>query len=271
MLFAIVLLVSFPALSFAGEKVIEDVLFSVDVQDEPLGSVCKKITQLTGYRILIDEKWKDIPVSASVKGVSLHEGLMRILGKYNTVINVDAAEKKCEVMIFERSGSIAQITPIPKGKVLAAKDGVISSNHEIIPPGEGNRRGLTVKQIEEMMARGAAGGGEDVQVAPPGGSPGGKGLTKREIEAMMTQRPSPEQEVVPPNFSGKRGLTVAEIEAMMKQRPSPEQEVVPPNFSGKRGLTVQEIEAMMQGERKDNDRAFPVLPPQSENKREGGK
>ena len=237
LLFCVVLLVSFPAMSFAGAKVTETVLFSLDVQDEPLGSVCEKITQVTGYRIEIDAKWKDIPVNASVKGVSLQEGLMRILSKYNTLISVDDAAKKCEVMIFGRPGSIQDIPPIPKGNVLAAKDRVSSPNDEIIPPGEGNRRGFTVKQIEDIMARGAAGGGDDAEVAPPGG---GKGLTKRDIEAMM------------------------------KLQPSPEQKVVPPGFSGKRGLTVREIEAMMLDERKGDGQELPLLPPQTEDKKEGG-
>jgi len=50
---------------------------SLDFQNAPLRRVCEKITQVAGYKILIDQKFKNIPVSASVKGVSLNEGGMR--------------------------------------------------------------------------------------------------------------------------------------------------------------------------------------------------
>ena len=66
----------------AGTKVAEDVVFSLDFQNAPLRRVSEKITQVAGCKILIDQKFKNIPVSASVKGVSLNEGRMRNVDKY---------------------------------------------------------------------------------------------------------------------------------------------------------------------------------------------
>jgi len=58
-------------------------VFSLDVKDEPLGEVLVKISKATGYEITIDTGYAKFPITASLKNVTLHEGLRRILGRLN--------------------------------------------------------------------------------------------------------------------------------------------------------------------------------------------
>ena len=204
LLFCVLLLVSFPALSFAGTKVTEAVRFSLDFQNERLGSVCEKIARATGYEIVIDPKWEGISVSGSLKSVSVHEGLVRILNRYNTVIRVDDGAKKCEVVIFESSGPIADMPPVSKDKVLAAKRKVYSPDQVVAPPIKEGERGITVRELEAIMARHSTEINGDSEVIPPS-EPGKKGITKREIDAKLKEYSSSGAEVfLPgPSFSQK--------------------------------------------------------------------
>jgi hypothetical protein len=204
MLFFTIFLASFPAWAFAGEEVPQGVRFSLNFQNERLGSVCAKITRATGYAIAIDPKWEGIPVSGSLKSVSVQEGLMRILNKFNTVISVDDGAKKCEVIIFERPGSIEDVPPIDIDKVTAEKRKVYSPDQVVAPPIKEGDRGITVKEIEAIIARHSSEVNGDSEVMPPS-EPGKKGITKREIDAKLKQYSSSGAEVLPPGppFSQK--------------------------------------------------------------------
>jgi hypothetical protein len=189
LLFSVVLLVSFPALSFAGGKVTEDVQFSLEVKDVALGRVFEEITGMTGYKILIDPRWEEISVSGSLKGVSLHEGLMRILNKYNAVISVDDAAKKCEVMIFERPGSIQDIPSLSKDKGLVARSKAYSADQAVVFPGKEGERGITVRELEAIIARQSGKDNGDLEVISPP-EPGKKGITKKELETKIKRHSS---------------------------------------------------------------------------------
>lgn len=57
----------------------ESVVFSIDVTNEKLGNVLRTIGKQTGFKFLISELVKNMPVSVSLSKVPLEEGLNRIM------------------------------------------------------------------------------------------------------------------------------------------------------------------------------------------------
>jgi type II secretory pathway component GspD/PulD (secretin) len=54
-------------------------VLTLNIKDEPLKTVVKKISEVTGYQIFIDEEWGDLLVTASLKDVSLYRVAGRLL------------------------------------------------------------------------------------------------------------------------------------------------------------------------------------------------
>lgn len=59
---------------------------SITAVDEPLGQVLDKIGATIQYEFKVDEMWQDHPVTISVDGIPLNEGLKRILANLNHAI-----------------------------------------------------------------------------------------------------------------------------------------------------------------------------------------
>jgi hypothetical protein len=53
------------------------VVFSLDVKDEPLGEVLKKISKATGYEITIATEYTKIPITARLQGVGRKRFLLK--------------------------------------------------------------------------------------------------------------------------------------------------------------------------------------------------
>jgi len=70
----------------AGQPPSSEPLISITAVNEPLGQVLDKIGTAIKYTFKIDEQWQDHPVTISVDGIPLNEGLKRILGSLNHAI-----------------------------------------------------------------------------------------------------------------------------------------------------------------------------------------
>ena len=88
--------------SAANETDAGDELISLTVKDEPLGDVLVKISMATGYEISLDNKWQSHLVTASLKKVSLHKGLKRILRNLNNVI-IYGSDQKIRIIIYGKT------------------------------------------------------------------------------------------------------------------------------------------------------------------------
>ena len=95
-----------------------------------------------------------------------------------------------------------------------------------------------------------------VEVIPPD-EPGTKGVTQREIDAILAQQEKIDpldKEVIPPDEPGEKGTSQRELNAIKSQRGeiiSLDIEVIPPDGQGGKGMTQREIYAMKSNSKKD--------------------
>jgi hypothetical protein len=79
-----------------------DPRISLTADNEPLGDVLATITRDTGYRFTLDRKWQDHPVSATIGGLPLEQGLKRLLRSLNHTIIWDA-DRTVTIMVFGKA------------------------------------------------------------------------------------------------------------------------------------------------------------------------
>ena len=212
-------------------------VFSLNIKDEPLKNVIKKISEATGYQITIDDKWSDLLITASLRDVSIYESMKRIFKHLNHVIIVNDKEKKLSVIIYD------SIKPNKSPKKIDPLD------IEVIPPQKPGERGITQRELNAMMAQKAKVDPLDIEVIPPQ-KPGERGITQRELNAMMAQKTKVDPldiEVIPPRNPGEPGVTQRELNAIMAQKAKTDPldvEVIPPQKPGERGITQRELNAL---------------------------
>jgi len=66
---------------------------SLKFHNEPLGSVCEKISQKTGYRIQIDETWSEIPITVNIENDSVISALNKALKLFNHSLLINEKDK----------------------------------------------------------------------------------------------------------------------------------------------------------------------------------
>jgi hypothetical protein len=115
-LFLALLCLILPKLSAGGhESNMGEELISLTVKDEPLGEVLYKVSVATGYDIVVDNKWRNYRVTASLEDVSLHKGLKRILRNLNSAI-IYVSNKKIRIIIYDKiSPEKASSAPVAEG------------------------------------------------------------------------------------------------------------------------------------------------------------
>ena len=79
--------------------------FSLNLQNETLGSVIKKISSATGYEIFADDHCLKFPITASVQDTDIIDGLRRILKSYNHSLIEDKKSRKIKILIFGKKDS----------------------------------------------------------------------------------------------------------------------------------------------------------------------
>jgi len=178
----------------ASVKGSEPPVFSLNVKDQPLGKILKKISKATGYKITVNKEWTDFPVTASLRNVTVHEGLRRILGTLNHSIISNDKEKTISVVITEKG-----IQKKTKWVVSVQKE-IDPKDMEVIPPENPGEKGITARDLKEMESNQEKVVPLDMEVIPPE-NPGEKGITARELkqnEANQKQVDPLDMEVIPP-------------------------------------------------------------------------
>jgi len=87
-----------------GEYRPGDDRLSLDLRETALGDVLHLIEKKTGYKFIIEDRWKDVPVSISIKNKPLHEVLRRILNKFNSAV-IYSPDGKLRIFIYDISAS----------------------------------------------------------------------------------------------------------------------------------------------------------------------
>ena len=164
-----------PSLCLGSESGEEPATFSLEVDQQALGEVLQQISEATGYEITIDSEYAKLPITVSLKNVSVEEGLRRILGKLSRYMVIDEAEKKISVRIVDAK--------VKKTAAISSQRKVDPLDVEVIPPQEPGGRGITLREWEEINKSQANVDRDDLEVIPPQ-EPGGRGLTLRELEEM---------------------------------------------------------------------------------------
>ena len=85
----------YPALTSYGVRTAADTqLISIEAKDETLQSVLKKIAKITGYRIFLDKRWANLPITIKLNNESLTVALRRLFKDLNYAIIWDETAKK---------------------------------------------------------------------------------------------------------------------------------------------------------------------------------
>jgi hypothetical protein len=82
-----------------GAEFQDDPHISLKVKNQPLGDVLRKITQKTGFKFKLRDKWRIYPVNASIENMPLHRGLKIILQGLNHAI-IYESDKSIKIMIY---------------------------------------------------------------------------------------------------------------------------------------------------------------------------
>jgi|GEM_PF-2094497 len=220
--------------SWAAIKEPETDVFSLKCKNMPLIKVIDEISKKTDNKIIINEEWAKWPVSVTLKQVSTTRALKRILGRLNHAI-IYGAENKISVVIFDEF-KLGFDAP----KLFDPLD------IEVIPPDRPGDRGITQRELDQILAKKDKIDPLDIEVVPPN-KPGEKGITQRELNELKSKQEKPDPlsiEVVPPDESGGKGVTQQEYEAIkasQKKVDILDHEVVPPDKPGQKGITQREL------------------------------
>jgi type II secretory pathway component GspD/PulD (secretin) len=168
-------------------------VFSLVVKNQSLNKVLNTISKSSGYTITVSSEWENRQVTAHLEGVTLEQGLkkiIRLMGNPNHVIISNEKEKRIDIKIYDTEPDYS--------------------------------KGMRTSSIEDPL---------DMEVIPPE-KEGGRGITVRELQAMQTEQRDPlDMEVIPPDKEGGRGITERELQAMQTENISldPSDDVLPPN------------------------------------------
>lgn len=92
-----------PLLCNGAEKGSKKVAFSVSASNERLDAVLEKISNASGYRISINEGWRNKAVTLRLENVTVEEGvktLIEALGRPSHLLLYDEKQKKIEIVMI---------------------------------------------------------------------------------------------------------------------------------------------------------------------------
>jgi len=85
--------------SFSTETAGHAPLISLEAKDESLKGVLEKIAKHTGYRIYLNEKWENKPISIKLHNETLRRSISRLLIGLNYAITWDESKKTISLFI----------------------------------------------------------------------------------------------------------------------------------------------------------------------------
>jgi hypothetical protein len=95
---------------FASESQPDEKRFSLDVNGEPLSMAMEKISEASGYKIVLNTEIGDLTVSIQLKNVTLHEAIRRIFKNYNHMEIWDYENKKLELYVWDDKGAPVSVS-----------------------------------------------------------------------------------------------------------------------------------------------------------------
>jgi type II secretory pathway component GspD/PulD (secretin) len=178
------------------------VTFSLDANQEALGEVLQKISKATGYEIVIEPQHAQLPITVSLKEVTVHEALRRIFGRLSKYMIINDIEKKISLNIVDADGKKIGAGERSDQSAVVGKE-TDPMDAEVVPPDEPGGRSFTQREVEELRARQVKIDPMDIEEVPPA-NPGEKSFTLREIEAIRSKQketmPKQIEEIPPDNM-----------------------------------------------------------------------
>jgi hypothetical protein len=123
----ILMLIFVFASGFVSGAEIDSIIFkpnttlSLKFHNEPLGSICERISQITGYKIQVDENWSEIPITANIKNDSVISALNKVLKIYNHSLLINEKDKIISVFFLSDRNLIASS---PSGSLSNISDSI---------------------------------------------------------------------------------------------------------------------------------------------------
>ena len=93
-----------PVFSQKLGNISEKKVISFELRDEPLKLVAKEIFKQTGYKVVFDEKWNDLPLRGQYTGVTIGEFFERALHKQNVTLSYDEKSRVVKLRFFGDRG-----------------------------------------------------------------------------------------------------------------------------------------------------------------------
>ena len=131
--------------SFAEGKSKFNELISLKVENKPLVEVLDDVSKATGYELIIDEIWADLPVTVRFDNLPLDQALKLILANVNNAI-IYGSDGKILINIYEKNSSksrhsdYSRINPIPREPIFQHQDVENSSPPSTYPQFSGDIR-----------------------------------------------------------------------------------------------------------------------------------
>jgi len=94
---------------FAHGKSSFNEMITLNIENEPLAAVLNDVSQATGYELIIDENWDDLPITVKFDAIPLEQALKRILAKVNYAI-IYSSDRKVLIRIYEKDSTISKHT-----------------------------------------------------------------------------------------------------------------------------------------------------------------
>lgn len=195
--------------AWAIESNQHDGKISLTVNEEPLSEVLKKIAKKSGYDIIIQSGYAELPISISFKDLTLHQALRRVLGNLNRYVVINETDRKVTF------GFVGNIDPAANDSVIVSGQQYNVMDLEVVPPDEPGGPSITLRDLEAMLQSRSKYTVEDIELAPPD-QPNQKSITVKDVKEK--QYDPEKMEIIPPDSPGKKGLTLNEIEAQKAQK-----------------------------------------------------
>ena len=137
--------------------------YSLEARGEHLGEIIQKLAEMSGYEISLDPNWEAMPVSISIRNVTLYEGLNLLLSRLNTAIVIDMAEKKCSIIIFDSfadhqsntfGASVIETNSADANEntqnSLLSENTIDPLDMEVTPLSVSGEKGITLRELAEL-------------------------------------------------------------------------------------------------------------------------
>jgi hypothetical protein len=181
------------ALPAAAKTVPEDAasrLVSIDAKGLPLRDILSRMREQTGYTVIIDEGRLNTPLTLRLSKVDVEAAVRRLARKLSLVNYALVMDNTAKTILLRpadgkkpQPGAPDPLLPDEGALAKLPEASIDPLDVEIIPPGPGEKRGVTQREMDAARAASEQNIDPlDVEVIPPG--PGQtRGMTLRELNA----------------------------------------------------------------------------------------